>query len=170
MLTLMSQGIDAKGHILDKYGIKSTEVIQGVPQRSLPYHWEGAPPGTKSFALVMQDYDNCPDEGFSWLHWLVADIPGAMTALAEDASRQLTDLVQGTNSWSMPYGPYAEIADELTIGYGGPAPERMHTYQTKLYALDQVLGLKKGFFYNELLQRMEGHILAESVLNGKYAG
>jgi hypothetical protein len=170
MLVLMSEGIDAAGRIMDKYGIKSMENIQGVPQRSLPYHWEGVPAGTKSFALVMQDYDNCPDEGFSWLHWLVADIPGDVTTLAEDASRQDATLIQGTNSWSMPYGPYAEINGELTIGYGGPAPERQHLYQTKLFALDQVLGLEKGFFYNELLQKIEGHILAESVLTGSYAG
>lgn len=167
MFQLKSKGI-RNGMILDRYGINSENNLQGVPQRSLPYEWEGAPEETKSFAIVFQDYDNVPDEGFSWLHWLVADIPAGIRSLAENASREDCTLVQGTNSWSIPYGPYAKIDEDLTHHYGGPAPERRHEYETKLYALDTVLGLQPGFYYNELLRAMEGHILAEATLKGSY--
>ena len=170
MLQLASKGIDTQGRIAPQYGSKSIDVTQGVPRLSLPLAWTGVPAGTKSWALVMEDYDNCPDEGFSWLHWLVADIPGEVTALAEDASRQENWLVQGTNSWAMPYGPYVEIVGELTRGYGGPAPANEHTYQFNLYALDTRLGMAPGFYYNQLLRGMRGHILAEAVLWGSYAG
>ncbi len=169
MFRLISSGI-RDGFIEDRFGIKSDEVIQGVPQRSLPYEWEGAPAGTKSYAIVFQDYDNVPDEGFSWLHWLVADIPAELSSLAENASRTDPSLIQGVNSWSVPYGPYAEIEKDLTLHYGGPAPERKHEYETRIYALDTVLGLKQGFYYNELLRAMEGHVLAEAVLKGYYGG
>ena len=167
MFQLKSEGI-RNGLILDPYGINADNNKQGVPQRSLPYEWEGVPEGTKSFAIVFQDYDNVPDEGFSWLHWLVADIPAVIRSLADNASREDGTLVQGTNSWSIPYGPYAEIEEDLTRHYGGPAPERRHEYETKIYALDAVLGLQPGFYYNELLRAMEGHILAEATLKGCY--
>ena len=167
MFQLISNGIK-QGLIEDRFGINSDEVIQGVPQRSLPYVWQGAPVGTKSYAIVFQDYDNVPDEGFSWIHWLAADIPAEITSLEENASREDDSLIQGTNSWSIPYGPYADIEKDLTLHYGGPAPERKHEYETKIYALDSLLGLQKGFYYNELLRAMEGHVLAEATLKGYY--
>ncbi len=167
MFRLSSKGI-VEGVIEDRFGIKSDEVIQGVPQRSLPYQWEGMPEKTKSYAIVFQDYDNVPDEGFSWIHWLAADIPAEVTSLDENASRTLGSLTQGVNSWSVPYGPYADIDGDLTLHYGGPAPERRHEYETRIYALDTVLEMKPGFYYNELLRAMEGHILAEAVLKGTY--
>lgn len=167
MFHINSKGI-INGVIEDRFGINSDEVIQGVPQRSLPYEWDGAPAGTKSYAIVFQDYDNVPDEGFSWLHWLTADIPADTTFLEENASRTDSSLIQGTNSWSVPYGPYADIDKDLTLHYGGPAPERKHEYETRIYALDTVLGMQSGFYYNELLRAMEGHILAEAVVKGYY--
>ncbi|HVI41504.1 MAG TPA: YbhB/YbcL family Raf kinase inhibitor-like protein, partial [Anaerovoracaceae bacterium] len=115
-----------------------------------------------------QDYDNVPDEGFSWIHWLVADIPADIKELPENAARENSSLIQGTNSWSIPYGPYADIDKDLTLHYGGPAPEYRHEYETKIYALDYVTGLQPGFYYNELLRSMEGHILAEATLKGYY--
>lgn len=169
MFLLTSPGI-INGVIEDRYGNKSSEVIQGVPQRSLPYTWTGVPGGIKSFALVLQDYDNVPDEGFSWIHWLVADIPPLCSGLPENASREEEALIQGVNSWSVPYGPYAGIDRHLIVHYGGPAPERRHEYETRLYALDKVLGMKPGFYYNELLRAMDGHILGEAVLRGYYEG
>lgn len=167
MFRISSKGIK-DGVIEERFGINSDEVIQGVPQRSLPYEWEGAPTGTKSYAIVFQDYDNVPDEGFSWLHWLVADIPAERTSLPENAGRTDGSLIQGTNSWSIPYGPYAGIEKDLTLHYGGPAPERRHQYETKIYALDILLGMQSGFYYNELLHAMEGHVLAEAVVKGYY--
>lgn len=169
MFQLISKGI-VEGVIEDRFGNLSDEVVQGVPQRSLPYEWEGAPEGTKSYAIVFQDYDNVPDEGFSWIHWLTADLPAEVTSVEENASRTDESLIQGVNSWSVPYGPYADIDPDLTLHYGGPAPERRHEYETRIYALDTVLGMKPGFYYNELLRAMEGHILAEAVLKGYYGG
>lgn len=168
MFELSSNGI-VNGIIADKYGIRSAEEIQGVPQRSLPYSWKGAPKGTRSFAIVFQDYDNAEDEGVCWIHWLVADIPADIDALPENASRENAALIQGTNSWSVPYAPYADIDKDLTVHYGGPAPGRTHEYETTIYALDIMTDLPNGFYYNQLRRKMEGHILAESTLKGYYA-
>ncbi|MBK5260943.1 MAG: YbhB/YbcL family Raf kinase inhibitor-like protein [Peptostreptococcaceae bacterium] len=167
MFKIMSNGI-YEGHILNEYGINSENVIQGVPQTSLPLKWSGAPLRTQSYAIVFQDYDNIPDEGFSWIHWLLADIHKDITNLDKNASREGGKFVQGTNSWAIPYGPYVDINEDLTLHYGGPAPEREHEYEIKIYALDKILDMKKGFYYNQLLKSMEGHILAESILKGCY--
>lgn len=167
MFELMSSGIE-NGRIADRFGIKSEETVQDVPLRSLPFRWRGAPEGTRSFAVVFQDYDNIPDEGFSWIHWLVADMPMTCDELPENASREDKTLIQGMNSWIVPYGPYAGIDEGLTRYYGGPAPGRRHEYEAKIYALDRILGLDQGFYYNELLRAMTGHILAERTLKGYY--
>lgn len=46
------------GAIAGKYGKESSDVQEGIPQLSFPISWEGAPEGTKSYALVFIDYDN----------------------------------------------------------------------------------------------------------------
>ena len=166
MFALTSTGFQ-DGLIHGRYGQNSEHVSRGVPQLSFPLSWQNPPAGTKSYALVFQDFDNIPDEGFAWLHWLVCDIPAEATSLAENASRLNRDLIQGRNSWICPYGNYG-LDESLTDYYGGPAPERDHEYEVSLYALDTLLGLSKGFYYNDLRRAMAGHILAEAVLKGVY--
>ena len=54
-------------------------------------------------------------------------------------------------------------------GYGGPAPPiGRHRYFHKLYALDTVLPDLGEPTKSELLEAMEGHILAEAELIGTY--
>ena len=166
MFSLKSQG-RINGYIPKKYGKYSKHMIKGVPQLSLPLKWENAPKGTRSYAIVFQDYDDIPDEGFSWIHWLVADIPPEVNQLEENESRTNQALTQGKNSWMTPLGNYG-YDDSITNYYGGQAPDRPHEYEIKIYALDTCLKLRKGFYYNELLKAMEGHILGEAVLKGIY--
>jgi Raf kinase inhibitor-like YbhB/YbcL family protein len=55
------------------------------------------------------------------------------------------------------------------LGYGGPCPPGgTHRYFFKLYALDSELDLESGITKAQLLEAMEGHILAEAQLMGKY--
>ena len=67
MFQLTSPGI--RGHVIaPQYGLHG-DCEEGVPQLSIPLCWNDPPEGTVSFALVFQDYDNIPEEGFSWIHW-----------------------------------------------------------------------------------------------------
>ena len=61
------------------------------------------------------------------------------------------------------------ISDFRRIGYGGPCPPSgTHRYYFKIYALDARVGLEPGATKDELLSAMEGHILAQGQLMGKY--
>lgn len=157
------------GVLSNKYGINNTKSLrEGVPTVSFPLSWEDSPIGTVSFALVFEDYDNVEDEGVCWIHWLVADIPATALGLLENESQINPNLIQGKNSWALPYGPYAGTSQDVICHYGGPAPCRPHEYECTMFALDCFLGLKNGFCLNHLRKAMEGHILAKAQLKMLY--
>lgn len=151
------------GMIPDRFGKRGTETNEfGVPCRSIPVRIEDTPEGTVSYALFLEDKDAAPVCGFSWIHWIAADI--TRTELPENDSRLAKDYVQGINSW---FGTYGK---EGAIGYGGMTPpDAPHTYELHVFALDRKLGLENGFFINDLYHAMEGHILASEILKGTYS-
>jgi Raf kinase inhibitor-like YbhB/YbcL family protein len=62
----------------------------------------------------------------------------------------------GNNSWRRP-------------GYGGPCPPSgTHRYFFKLFVLDSRLDLKEGASKEDVEEAMQGHILAQAQLMGKY--
>lgn len=161
---LTSSGIE-NGYIKEKYGQYGTENIKGMPSLSLPLEWKGVPEGTKSFALVMQDYDAIPVTGFSWIHW-VAVVPGSYTKLEENASLTNKDIIQGVNSWISSMGGLSKAE---ASHFGGPAPpDKEHTYEITIYALDKEIKLENGYYLNELYKEMEGHVLDSATLEGVY--
>lgn len=139
------------GGIMDaKYTCKGKDV-------SPPLSWEDAPLGTKSFALICDD----PDAPFmTWVHWVIYDIPMDVIGLPEAVPKDETlsnGAKQGRN-------------DFRRIGYGGPCPPPggPHRYFFKLYALDTVLNLEPGLTKKALLDEMEGHILGEAQIVGRF--
>jgi len=120
--------------------------------------WSGAPDGTQSFALIVDD----PDAPVgTWTHWVAWNLPASEHSLPENVAKaeQLHDgTLQGRN-------------DFRKIGYGGPCPPpgKAHRYFFKLYALDAKLALKAGATKVALEQAMNGHILAQAELMGKFA-
>lgn len=154
------------GQIREKYGKMSEDAVEGIPQLSFPIRWEGAPEGTRSFALVFIDYDNVIGEGIIWVHWLAANIPASATGLEEDAARRDASLLQGKNTWAFQLG----VDHPACNMYGGPAPEdRPHEYELQLFALSEMLDLKDGYYYNEFLREIRGRVLDTAVLRGVYS-
>lgn len=125
---------------------------------SPPLAWTGAPQGTKSFALIVDDPD-APDPKApkrTWVHWLLYDLPGDAHALAEAVATLPAGTREGLNDWKR-------------TGYGGPCPPiGRHRYVHKLYALDSSLGDLGRPTKADLLDAMSGHVLAEAVLLGTY--
>ena len=158
------------GVLPHRYGADNrVALVEGVPRISFPLEWESPPEGTVSFALVFIDYDNVEDEGVPWIHWLLADLPATQRSLPENASRCLPGLIQGRNSWALPYGPYRGTSEDAVCHYGGPAPERPHRYECRLLALNKMLELEQGFCYNQLRQKARGHILGTACLEFLYS-
>ena len=126
---------------------------------SPPLAWSGAPAGTKSFALIVDDPD-APDPAapkMTWVHWVLYDIPPSANGLSEDAATALpAGTREGTNDWDK-------------TGYGGPCPPiGRHRYFHKLYALDVVLRDLKQPTKDALETAMKGHVLAQAALVGTY--
>ena len=119
--------------------------------------WEDAPEGVASFALIMDD----PDAPVgTWVHWVLFNIPATARSLEEGMApdAQLADGSRhGSNSWGR-------------LGYGGPCPPSgIHRYFFKLYALDEALDLEPGASKEDLLEAIQGHVLAQTELMGTYS-
>ena len=149
-LTIKSSVFNDGEMIPSKYTCKGEDV-------SPPLSWEGAPSDTKSFALICDD----PDAPFmTWVHWVIYDIPADVTELAEGVPKDnklSNGAKQGRN-------------DFRKIGYGGPCPPPggAHRYFFKLYALDTALNLEPGLTKKALFKKMEGHIIEEVQIMGKF--
>ena len=153
------------GIIADIYGKRGSQVsADGMHTYSLPLQIVGAPVGTASYAIVIEDKDAVPVCGFSWIHWTVANL--TRTELAENESIHSTEFVQGTNSMSGKLGGLDRLAVSF---YGGMSPpDAPHVYEIHVFALDRLLNLKRGFYMNELYKAMDGHILDQYTLKGTY--
>jgi Raf kinase inhibitor-like YbhB/YbcL family protein len=116
--------------------------------------WENAPPGTQSFALIMDDPD-APNG--TWDHWILYDIPSQVRELKEDIKELPKDAHVGKSSSGK-------------NEYGGPCPpaDQQHRYYFTLYALDTKLNLSDGISKMQLEQAMSGHILSQSQLIALY--
>ena len=123
---------------------------------SPPLSWTGIPVGTESLALICDDPD-APSG--TWVHWVLFNIPADVSELPENVPKE-RDLDNGAR-----HG----ITDFRKIGYGGPCPPGgTHRYYFKLYALDTILEGSPGITKRELQEIMDGHILAQAILMGRY--
>lgn len=157
-------GLDARGCLPDAYAKHADRagLYAGTPVRSFPFSLEDVPEGTRSLALVFYDVDSIPVCGFPWIHWCACDIPGDVREMPEDASRRHAfGMVQGRNSSASRL--VGSTDPRLTCVYNGPQPpDRDHTYTLTVFALDDVPRLAEGFWANELLHAMEGHVIASA--------
>lgn len=123
---------------------------------SPPIEWAGVPAGAQSLAIIAEDPDALSG---SWTHWLVYDLPPDLTQLP-------AGILEGG---ILSDAGFQGRTDFGKLGYGGPCPPKgEHRYLFKVYALDAMLHLKPGATKKELSQAMQGHILAEGQLMGRY--
>ena len=125
--------------------------------KSPPLSWYGIPEGAKSLALICDD----PDAPMgTWVHWVLWGLPADAMSLPEGVKPDTKlpgDARQGLNSWPK-------------LGYGGPCPPpgKPHRYFFKLYALDAVINPPGTPDKAALEKAMQGHVLAEAQLMGRY--
>jgi Raf kinase inhibitor-like YbhB/YbcL family protein len=114
------------------------------------------------------------------VHWVIWNIPADVLELAEHTA---------TTTEVVSIGPNVRQGanDYRGIGYAGPGPppnvqaissntqqlrgltrQKPHKYSFTIYALDVKLDLAAGANKNELLEAMDGHIVASGELAGEY--
>jgi len=151
-LTLTSSAFKAGAPIPSLYTCEGKDI-------SPPLAWEGAPAGTKSLALILDDPD-APDPKAPkrvWVHWVLYNVPPNANGLAENA-----------DSGGLPAGTVRGLTDSKKAKYGGPRPPiGRHRYVHKLYALDTTIDLGRAT-KAELEAAMKGHVLAQAELIGTY--
>ena len=134
---------------------------------SIDLSWTDLPEGTQQLALICDDpivvEIGMMEQPF--VHWVMYNIPasasGLPAGLPSDATLETNGLegaVNGLNGLRRP-------------GYFGPRPPangQLHAYHFRVYALDDALNLEPGLGKAELLDAMEGHVLATGMLMGHY--
>jgi Raf kinase inhibitor-like YbhB/YbcL family protein len=150
---LTSPAFAANGSIPAKYTCEGADI-------SPPLEWSGAPSGTKSFALIMDDPD-APDPAKPqrvYVHWVVYNIPAGTTKLAENAAKSglPSGAMQGSNDWGKQT-------------YGGPCPPiGRHRYFFKLYALNTEMKGLGNPNKAQFEKAMQGYIVGTTELIGTY--
>jgi Raf kinase inhibitor-like YbhB/YbcL family protein len=125
---------------------------------SPPLRILNVPADAKTLALIVDDPDvpkqRVPSGIFT--HWVLFNIPATTTEIAE--GRQAG--VPGANGAGQ-------------AAYAGPCPPKEYTptehrYFFTVYALDSELGLSQGATKEQVLSAMQGHIVGQSHLMGRY--
>jgi Raf kinase inhibitor-like YbhB/YbcL family protein len=118
-------------------------------------HFKDVPSQAKALVLILDDPD-VPEhvrKDRMYDHWVVYNIPPTTTRISENSQPPGTP---GKNTRG-------------DLDYIGPCPpDREHRYFFKLYALDQMLQLKEGATKPEVEKAMEGHVIAQTQLMGRY--
>jgi Raf kinase inhibitor-like YbhB/YbcL family protein len=150
---LSSPAFPPNGSIPAKYTCEGADISPAL-------EWAGAPSGTKTFALIVDDPD-APDPAKPqrvYVHWVVHNIPASTTKLPENAAKS-----------GLPSGAAQGINDFGKQTYGGPCPPiGRHRYFFKLYALDtELTGLSKPN-KARVEKAMQGHTIGNAQLIGTY--
>lgn len=119
---------------------------------SPPLEIKGLPSKAVSYAILMDDPDA---EARVSLHWLV-NLPASITSIPE--GRLPKDAVVGANSWDH-------------TRYDGPdRTTGIHRYFIRVYALDVVPTLPKGFTREDFITLISGHLLGTAQIMGSSNG
>ena len=136
--------IPSKYSYCDDNNVSPEIIIEGVPQNA------------KSVVLIVYDPD-APKGVF--YHWIVYGLKGDRIYLPENASRT-QGLLQGVNSYGF-------------VGYGGPCPppgDKPHRYVFLALATDiDTSGWSSGLRPEEVLSRLNGHVISYGFIYGTYS-
>lgn len=138
--------------------------------RSPPLEWSGVPDSARELALLVDDPDA---PGGTFTHWVVVGLPPGMKGLGPGVPAE-ANLPPGSLIGADGAAPGKAARqgknDFGKVGYGGPCPPGgTHRYRFRLFALDATIPAgETAPTRAELVKAMEGHIVAEGTLTGKY--
>lgn len=124
--------------------------------------WQGAPEGTRGYAVTCFDPDAPTPSGF-W-HWVVLGLSADVTSLDAGAGAE--------GNGRLPSGAFHVANDYGTKGFGGAAPpqgDRAHRYVFAVHALDtDDLGLDDSVSAAVAAFNVGGHTLGRAVITASY--
>jgi len=143
-MNITSSAFENKGSVPARYTCDGGGVNPPLDIKSVPT-------AAQSLALIVDDPDAPRGD---WVHWLLWNLDPTTTILAEN---------------SVPVAAVQGTTDFGTIGWGAPCPPSgSHRYFFKVYALDTRLDLPATARKIDLERAMQGHILEEAQLMGRY--
>ena len=154
--------------VFEHHGMVPLENSAYGDNTSIDLSWSNLPEGTVQLALICDD-PVVVDIGMMpnpFVHWVAYNIPasapGLPAGLPADAEVSglagLDGMINGLNGLSRP-------------GYFGPRPPangQLHAYHFRVYAIGADLGLEPGLNKDQLLEAIDGHVLATGMLMGHY--
>ena len=161
-----------------EYYARSNLTPTDAQNLSPPLSWVGAPEGTQSFALIMHSTELLVSDE-TWIHWLLWNIPADVTELTKGVKEMDTlenSARQGLNGGGVVgyIGPCPPNMVSTAKGYSASgqtnSKQEIEKYYFEIYALDTKLDLAPGAAIDELLQAIDGHILAGGNLIGERQG
>lgn len=116
----------------------------------------GAPANTVSYAVIMHDIEVSFGGGTDDVtHWVAFNIPSPNIP----EGRLPEGSVQGNNIRNQPG----------YMGSGAPMRDRFHHYVFEFYALSENLDLPEGATRAQVMEAMQGKVVAKAALVGRYA-
>ena len=160
--------ITVTSSVFEHHGMVPLENSAYGDNTSIDLSWSNLPEGTVQLALICDDPEvvtiGMMENPF--VHWVMYNIPasapGLPAGMATDAAVTgidgLEGAINGHNGLNRP-------------GYFGPRPPdngHLHAYHFRVYAIDADLGLEPGLNKDQLLEAIDGHVLATGMLMGHY--
>lgn len=149
-LLMETDAFEDGGIVPPRYGCFGENVQPGFRFRNVPER-------TQSLALIFHDIDVALDGSTQdGLHWTVWNIPPAAAGLPEGGlppGAVLGRNVENRNAY---------------LGPGAPVGPRYHHYVFELFALDRELDLPTAAGRTELLDAMEGSVIAKAAYVGRF--
>lgn len=117
-----------------------------------PLHFDNVPERARSLAVIVHDPDATSGD---FCHWLLFNVDPKIRDIKEDSVPVMA--TEGRNDFG-------------EVEYDGPKPlSGEHRYMFNAYALNTVLPLSSGSSRDAIEREMNGHILDEATLMGRYA-
>jgi Raf kinase inhibitor-like YbhB/YbcL family protein len=151
-----------------RVGSKSFRADRRLPDRFSDYgegrspelHWSGLPAQTQSTVVLVEDTDA---GAAPFAHWLVYNLSPTI--------RSIPEAVAGDSRVSEVLGAIEGNTSAGRVGYFGPRPPRSdppHHYHFEVFALDSMIDLEPVAGRNEVLEAMNGHVLASGEVVATY--
>jgi len=151
-LMMQSDAFEDGGVIPDKYSSRGGNVQPG-------FTFANPEDGTVSYAIIFHDIDVAFGGGTEGiLHWLVWNIPAAAGGIPEGSLPE--GAVVGANL----------MRQNSYMGPGAPPGPKHHHYVFDLYALNANLDIPATSGRKELLEAMQGKVIAKAAYVGRYVG